>query len=255
MSQTTGHSLPLSRPKRLMTDILHFSAQVPSVSVERRMTLAPLVAVRELAIPKPGWCSIFTKAWGFVCAAHPPLRRAYLSFPFPRLYQHPIDIATIAVERPYGDEDAVFFVHIRQPERKSLDEIDRRLKWFKDRPQDSAGVLRRQMMFAGLPRPLRRLLGWSALNLSGPQRTRLLGTFGVTSLAGLGASSLYPNGLLTTTIDYGVIEPDGSVVVRVVCDQRALDGGTVARALAGMERVLLHEIVAELRYLEGLAAA
>jgi hypothetical protein len=34
-----------------------------------------------------------------------------------------------------------------------------------------------------------------------------------------------------------------------------VDPGTVARALAELERVLLHEIVAELRYMEGLDAA
>jgi hypothetical protein len=206
-------------------------------------------------VPKPGWCSLFTKAWGFVCAAHPPLRRAYLSFPFPRLYQHPINVATVPIERPYGDEDAVFFVHVPRPEQTSLIEIDQRLKRFKDRPLHSSGVLRRQMMLTGLPCPLRRLLWWSALNLSGRHRARLLGTFGVTSVAGLGASSLHPSGLLTSTLHYGMIEPDGSVVVRAGCDGRAVDPGTVARALSELERVLLHEIVAELRYMEGLDAA
>ncbi len=163
MPQPTGFYLPLSRPRRLMNDFLHFAAKVPSVPVERRMNLAPLVAARELATPKPGWCSIFTKAWGFACAAHPPLRRAYLSFPVPRLYQHPINVATIAVERTYGDEDAVFFIQMTRPETKPLAEIDRRLKWFKDRPLDSAAVLVRQMKLAGLPGPLRRLVWWGAL--------------------------------------------------------------------------------------------
>src|SRR5689334_11247055 len=109
MPQTTGFYLPLSRPRRLICDFLHFANQVPSVPVERRMNLASLVAAREVATPKPSWCSIFTKAWGFTCAAHPALRRSYLGFPWPRLYQHPSSVATIAVERPYGDEDAVFF--------------------------------------------------------------------------------------------------------------------------------------------------
>jgi hypothetical protein len=255
MSQPTGFSMPLSRPRRIICDFLHFANQVPTVPVERRMNLAAVVAARELATPKPSWCSIFTKAWGFTCAAHPALRRSYLSFPSPRLYQHPINVATIAVERPYGGDDAVFFVQITQPEQKPLGEIDHRLKWFKDRPLDSSGGLRRQMRIAGLPRPLRRLLWWGALNVSGTQRARFLGTFGVTVYSGLGASSLHPRSLLTTTLNYGVIEPDGAVDVRVVYDHRTLDGGTVARALAHLERVLRDEIVAELRYLEGMQAA
>ncbi len=77
----------------------------------------------------------------------------------------------------------------------------------------------------------------------------------MTAYAGLGAASLHPRGLLTSTLSYGVIEPDGSVMVRVTYDHRTLDGGTVARALANMESVLRNEIVAELRYMEGLQAA
>jgi hypothetical protein len=254
MPQPTGFYLPLSRPRRLMGDFLHFAQRVPSVPVERRMKLAPLVAAREAATPRPSWCSIFTKAWGFACAAHPPLRRAWLSFPWPRLYQHPINVATVAVERPYGGDDAVFFMQITRPEQKPLTEISARLKWFKDRPLDSAAALQRQMRLAGLPLPLRRLLWWGALNLDGRRRARLLGTFGVTSYSGLGSSSLHPRGLLTSTLSYGVIEPDGAVDVRVVYDHRTLDGGTVARALADLERFLMHEILAELRYLEGLRA-
>jgi hypothetical protein len=255
MSQPTGFYLPLSLPRRLMGDFLHFAAKVPSVPVERRINLGPLLALRELASPKPSWCSIFTKAWGFACAAHPPLRRAYVSFPWPRLYQHPINVATIAVERPYGGEDAVFFILITRPEARSLEEIDKRVKWFKDRPLDSAAVLVRQLKLARLPRPLRRLLWWGALNLSGRQRARFLGTFGVTAYGGLGAMSLHPRGLLTSTLNYGVIEPNGEVIVRATYDHRTLDGGTVARALADLERFLLNEIAAELRYMEGLQAA
>jgi hypothetical protein len=79
-----------------------------------------------------------------------------------------------------------------------------------------------------------------------------MGTYGVTSYAGLGAASLHPLSPLTSTLSYGVIGPDGAVDVRVVYDHRVLDGATVARALADLERVLNHEIVAELRYLEAL---
>jgi pyruvate/2-oxoglutarate dehydrogenase complex dihydrolipoamide acyltransferase (E2) component len=60
---------------------------------------------------------------------------------------------------------------------------------------------------------------------------------------------------LTTTINYGPIEPDGSVDVRIVYDHRVLDGGTVARALDHLERILGCEILAELRYLQAVDAA
>jgi pyruvate/2-oxoglutarate dehydrogenase complex dihydrolipoamide acyltransferase (E2) component len=60
---------------------------------------------------------------------------------------------------------------------------------------------------------------------------------------------------LTSTLNYGVIAPDGSVDVRLTYDHRVLDGATVARALADLERVLNCEILAELRYLRCAEAA
>jgi pyruvate/2-oxoglutarate dehydrogenase complex dihydrolipoamide acyltransferase (E2) component len=45
------------------------------------------------------------------------------------------------------------------------------------------------------------------------------------------------------------------VDVRLTYDHRVLDGGTVARALADLERYLTHELLAELRYLEAVDAA
>ncbi len=252
MPQPTGFCLPLSLPRRLMNDLLHFAAFVPSFTVERRMNLAALVEARELAIPKPSWCSLFTKAWGMTCAAQPELRRAYLGFPWPRLYQHPTSVACIAVERPYGNDNAVFFLPISRPEVCPLVEIDARIKWFKDRPLGSSGAVRRQLTVARKPLGIRRLLWWAALNVSGRQRARLLGTFGVSVYSGLGAESLQPTCLLTSTLSYGVIDRDGGVTVRVSYDHRTLDGGTIARALGELERFLSHEILAELRYLEGV---
>jgi hypothetical protein len=244
--------MPLSLPRRLMSDLLYCARQVPSIPVERHMNLAEVMRARERAVPRPSWCSIFTKAWGITCAAHPPLRRAYLAFPYPRLYQHPISTASIAVERPYGNDNAVFFMQLHSPETHALTDIDQRIKWFKDRPLGSSAIMRRQLLIARMPWPVRRALWWSALHVNGRLRVRMLGTYGVSVYSGLGAATLHPTCVLTSTISYGVIQPDGSVPVRVSYDHRTLDGADVARALDSLERFLKHEIVAELRYLEGL---
>jgi hypothetical protein len=255
MSQPTGFTMPLSPPRRQMCDYLHFAACVPTVPVERAMDLAQVAEARERAAPKPGWCALFTKAWGAVCARHEVLRRAYLGGPWPRLYQHPINVASIAVERLYAGEEAVFFMQINRPEEKPLAEIDRRLKWFKDRPLGDAAPAYRQLRIARWPRPIRRLLWWGGLNLSGRRRAHFFGTYGVTAYAGGGAGSLHPRSLLTTTLSYGTVAGDGRAPVRVTYDHRVLDGGVIARALEELERVLRHEVLAELRYAEGLEAA
>ena len=59
----------------------------------------------------------------------------------------------------------------------------------------------------------------------------------------------------TPLLNSGVLAPDGTVDVRISFDPRVLDGPTVARVLSDLERLLTHEIVAELRYLEAIAEA
>src|SRR5947209_828494 len=255
MPQPAGFNLPLSLPRRLMCDYLHFARQIPSVPVQRRMRLPEVVAARAAADPRPSWCSIFTKAYGFVAAACPPLRRAYLSFPRPHLYEHPVNVAAVGVERRCGAEDAVFFTHLRQPETLGLGEVDARIRHAREQPLETLGAFRRARLLNRLPWPLRRLVWWLGLNVWGRKRAHFLGTYGVTVYAGLGASSLHPLSLYTTTLNYGVIEPDGTVDVRLTYDHRVLDGATVARALADLERILNGEILAELRYLQAVNAA
>jgi len=245
----------LSLPRRFICDLVHFAHQVPSVPVQRRMNLAGVAAARRAAEPRPSWCAIFTKAYGFVSARFPQLRRAYMSWPTPRLYEHSINIASVAFERLFGDEEGVFFGHIRQPEERGLREIDATLRHFKEAPIESISQFRRILMITRLPRFLRRL-GWSlALKVWGRKRAHFLGTFGVSVYAGLGAASLHPLSPITTTLNYGVIGEDGAVDVRIIYDHRVMDGATVARALEELERVLNNEIMAELRYFEGAEAA
>jgi hypothetical protein len=255
MSQPKGRNLPLSLPRRFICDLLHAARRVPTVPVQRRLSLAAVVAARQAASPRPSWAAVFTKAYAFVCAARPELRRSYLSFPTPHLYEHPISVASIAVERRIGDEDGVLFGHVNQPDTHGLAELDRRLRAFKELPLDQVGAFRHALRVSALPRPLRRLAWWVGLNVSGRKRAHFLGTYGVSVYAGLGAASLHPLSPLTTTLNYGVIDTNGDVDVRLIYDHRVMDGATVARALQDLERVLQCEIVAELRYLRAVEAA
>lgn len=255
MHQPGGRNLPLSLPRRFVCDLLHFAQKIPTVPVERRMHLAPVVAARQAAAPRPSWCAIFTKAYGLVAARHPELRRAYLSFPRPHLYESAINVASIAIGRRFGDEYAVFPARIRSPEQRSLRDLDTRIRELQHLPIESIGGFRHVLKISALPRPLRRLVWWTGLNLSGRKRSHCLGTFGVSVYGSLGAASLHPLSPLTTTLNTGIFSDDGSVEVRVVYDHRVMDGPTVARALADLEEVLGGAILNELRYLKGLEAA
>jgi hypothetical protein len=241
-----GRWISLSRPRRFLVDLLHFAARIPTVPVERRMALADVAAARASAVDRPCWPAVFLKAYARVADALPPLRRAFVRLPWPHLREYPKTIATLAVEREYQDEPCVFFGRISDPARLPLHEIHSRIRQFADAPVESVPTFRKMLSTARWPRPVRRALLWLGLNLP---RTRpgQFGTFGISVYSSLGAASLHPLSPLTTTLNYGVIDHDGTVQVRLVYDHRVFDGATAARALGKLEEVLTGPIVAELR--------
>jgi hypothetical protein len=241
-------------PRRFITDLVHFAQQIPLCTVQRTMRLAAVADARERAVPRPGWCALFIKAYSLVAARRPELRRAFIPLPWPHLYEHPYSVASVAVERRLADEDAVFFTHVRDPENQTVTAIDDHLRRCKTEPVESIALFRRILCTSRLPLPVRRLLWWVGLNTSGHRRARYLGTFGITAVASLGALS---TGLLTpvtTALNYDMLLPDGSLEVHLTFDHRVIDGGTVARALAELEDALKWEILGELVKNRSLAA-
>jgi hypothetical protein len=251
--QPAGRNLPLSLPRRWIGDLLHFAGKVPTVPVQRRIDIRAVVEARARLTQRPSWAALFTRAYGLVGRDVPELRRYYLSFPWPHLYEFPHTIASVAVERDWQGENAVFFGHLRSPETQTIASLDKRLREFKDKPIEKFGQFRRALQIAKYPRPLRRFVWWYGLNVNGRKRGKRLGTFGLSVYSGLGSESLHPLSPLTTTLNYGVIE-NGWVTVRVVYDHRVMDGGTVARAQARLEEVMNREIVHELQSLYAQAA-
>jgi hypothetical protein len=247
--------LPLPPHRRLVNDLMHFCRQVPNVPMARRMNLAALVMARRIAEPAPGWCALFIKGFALVAARHPELRRAYLSFPRPHLYEHTGNIASVTIERRVGDEDGVFFAHLRDPEIWKLSDIEAYLRFCKEQPLERIGSFRRNLAVSRLPRPVRRLAMWYGLNVSGPQRARCFGTFGVTATAGLGAGPLFIPSPLAATLSYGLLQRDGSLDVLLAFDHRVLDGGTASRVLKELEEVLMSDILDEVRWVRSRLAA
>jgi hypothetical protein len=242
----TGHARPLSPARRLITDFVHAAQHVPTVCLERRMRLLPLAEARAVARPRPGWCAIFTKAFAVVSARTPVLRQSYLSFPRPRLYESPITTAAVAVERPMGGEIGIGFALLREPQDWPVLDVHNALRRSKTAPETELGEHRRALRTARLPWPLRSLVWWFGLNVSGQQRVRNFGTFGVTAPTSTGASLVGLLSPVTATLTYGVVSRSGRVDVRLTFDHRVMDGCTAGRALADLEAVLLSEVRAEL---------
>jgi hypothetical protein len=246
--QGDGRSIPLSLPRRWIVDLLHFAQKVPTVPVQRRIDLRAVIDARSRLVKRPSWAALFARAYGLVAREVAPLRRYYLSFPWPRLYEFPYSIASVAIEREWQGEPAVFFAHLRSPETQTVSSLDDHLRAFKEKPITDFGLFRRALQIARYPRPLRRLAWWYGLNTNGAKRAKRIGTFGLSVYSGLGSESLHPLSPLTTTLNYGVIE-NGWVTVRVIYDHRVMDGGTVARAQSRLEEVMNDDVVKELRSL------
>jgi hypothetical protein len=249
-----GRRIPLSRARRLVIDFLHFAAGMPTVPVQRRIHLQPTIDARTALDARPAWTAIFVKAFAIVSAEQSELRRAFIKLPWRHLFEYPLPIASIAIERDFEGEKAVLIARIKDPAALDLPEITRRLRSFAQDPVDKLKHFRRALRMCRYPRLVRRMLWWYGLN-SGPWRMRHFGTYGVSVYSALGAESLHPLSPLTCILNYGVFSPDGNVDVRLVYDHRVTDGAVVARALARLEEVLAGPIVDELRGLADTAAS
>lgn len=251
MSWITGRRVSLSAPRRFICDLMHASRHVPLISLERRMDLAPVLAARERVARPPAWSLLFAKALAIVAERRPELRRAYLPFPWPHLWECNESLASIAIERQYEGEPAVFFGLIKAADKKSLTELVATLDEWKTKPLDELYWCRRMLFYARFPLPLRRLIWWYATAWSGKVKARNFGTFGISLTGSSGATATNLICPLATTLNCGVIQPDGTLDVRLHFDHRVYDGMPAARALAELEDVLRGEIVDELHTLPG----
>src|SRR5262249_56018070 len=135
----------------------------------------------------------------------------------------------------------------RAPEQQSLTQLQQAVDWYKNETLEKVGFFRMALRFSRVPTPIRRLLWWSTLHLSGYKRCKRFGTFGLSSYGALGAEQVHPISPLTTTLTYGPIDPQtGQVVVKLIYDHRVLDGAYIARRLRDIEANLQGPILAQL---------
>ncbi len=251
--KSLGKRIALSLPRQYVADLMYFATQVPSIPVQRTMQLSALVAARKQLLAPPSLVVIFAKAYALTTMEFPQLRRVYLAFPWARLFEYAVPVASIAIEKEYLGEPAVAFLRMVDPEWNRLSDSDKILRSARDMPIESFRFFKGARLLFPLPRPLRQLAWWIGLNVSARLRIKQFGTFGLSVYSGLGAESLHPKSPLTTNLNYGPIQADGHVDVRIVYDHRVLDGAVVARALARLETILNTDIVRELNAMETVA--
>ncbi len=252
MGTPVGRYKPVSHFRRMVADLLHFSSKVPSVTVERRIDLSSLMAARGAATPSPTWSSIFTKAYSVVSRRTPSLRTSYLTFPWPRFYEHFSTIATVNVHREVAGEDIIIYAHICEAENLSLPEIDSIISEHRRKAPWEIPSYYSAVYLSRVPWPFRRLIWWATLNFFGSIRCYWFGTFGVTSIGQQGAGIVCLTPLLTSQLHYGMIDENGRTNVRFSFDHRVLDGVAAAGVLADLEAVLLGQMADECAQMEHL---
>jgi hypothetical protein len=195
------------------------------------------------------WSVLFLKAYAMLARDCAPLRQAYLRWPWPQLYEHPTSVAMLAINRDEGESERLYWGRFQEPESQPLSRLQDQLDRYKTEPAETA--FRRQEQLSRLPWPIRRLVWWLGLNVSGRLRARQLGTFGLSTLAGQGAVNRYHPTCLTTSLTYGPIDASGHSLVTILFDHRVADGACIARALRDLEALLKGPITRELQLMAG----
>jgi hypothetical protein len=245
-----GRAIALSRARRLVIDVLHFARGIPTVPVQKRMALSALVEARAACANRPRWTAIFVRAYGLLAREVPEFRRAYVKLPIPHLYEYRSSVAGVVIEREYQGETGIFSISILNPAARTIDDLHAMLERAYTVPFEQLAEVQRALRVAALPGPLRRFIWWLGLNIS-RYRAQFFHTFSVSVYSALKAESLHPLMPVTTLLNYGIIDADGTVNVRIIYDHRVMNGATVARALNRLEEILNTTMVEELREMAG----
>jgi hypothetical protein len=221
------------------------------VAGERTLRVRALADARRAVSHPPGWHALVVKALGMVSARLPALRRAYLPYPWPRLYEAPYSVAGVVFERDFASEPATFMAPLIQPETRPLADIQNKVKAWKDDPIEAHGALRRIVRNAKPPRPIRRLVWAMGLHWNGLLRARTFGTFAVNSIAGIRGRMLMFKTPITSVWYYGAVSKGGEMTIQMAFDHRVFDGSTAGRAMSTIEEVMNNELLDEVRAIGG----
>ncbi|GAB5443552.1 MAG: hypothetical protein Fues2KO_39010 [Fuerstiella sp.] len=239
-----GRQFAIPRSRRLTWDLLHFNRRVPLCGHDRLMLLSELNDVRRRSSQRISWPALFLKAYGLLAAEVPELRQTWYRWPFAHLYEHPCSIASIAVQRSINDEPWLFWGQIREPEHKSLIEIQQSLDELTT--ADPYRLFYKQIQLSSLPTIVRRLVwGWN-LGIAKAGRARRIGTFFLSTLSGRGVEIQTPPSVQTGCLTYGPLSDKGLCRVTLAYDHRVMDGAIIADCLNRMEVILSETLRSEL---------
>jgi len=240
-----------------VSDVALLARAIPLFPVERGMQLMPLAEARTDAVVRIGWAAIFIKAYALVAREMPVLRTWLvhgLAGGLPRrLATSSESVATLAVNRVADGEDRLFWARLARPDALPLTAIQAFVTDCATKPVEE--IFKRQLELEMVPGVLRRtILRWN-MNSTSRKRAARIGTFSLSTLAGLGAANRFHPTICTTSLSYAPLAADGLCLVTLIADHRVLDGAVAARALARLEETLVGDVAHEIRGLQAVTQA
>jgi hypothetical protein len=244
--RATFRSLTCNRA--LVLDLLALSARHAYFPVEQSFELAELAALRAAAPRRISWTVLFLKAYARVAAELPQLRQAYCRWPWPRLCECGDNVAMVAINRKYLGDERLCWGRFSCPENQTLADLQDALDAYQREPVET--IFRRQVRLSKCPTLARRMALWLNLNFARKRRSKRLGTFSMSTLAGQQTLNRFHPTLLTTSLSFGPLDERGRSLVTLICDHRVLDGALGARALSSLQAVLRGAIADEVRAMQ-----
>ena len=249
-----GRKIPLTSGRKVVMEILYHANKVPALPLAASLDVSAVMRARKASPVAISWTSIFMRAYGLLSQRRPELRRCYIRWPYPHLYEHPFSQCVALIEREWENEAVVMGARFRAPEWQSLPEIDAHLLEVRTLPVWEVSCFRQLLRLGQLPGWFRRFAFWQSLYLSGAKRSKRFGTFSISSLGNMGVEQMHPMTPLTSYFTYGPISPSGQVTAKIIYDHRVLDGRDGARCLNELQEILNGEILQELLALQRQAA-
>lgn len=242
-----GRTFRLTSSRSLVVDVAHIAQKVPAFPVERWFDMGAVAHARAQASPRVSWVTLFVKAYGLVSRQIPQLRTHYLKYPIPHFYQSPGSVVSVSINRFHEGSDRLFWGRFFQPENLRLRDLQAELDLYCQ--GDIREIFKRQLLASKMPTLLRRLGWWWRMNFQPHKRARRLGTGSISVLAGQGVYNRLHPCILSSTLAYGPLQPDGRMWVTLQCDHRVIDGVAAAEALNQFEAVLRGQLLSELELL------
>jgi hypothetical protein len=240
-----GRRITLSVARRMVADYVWMASGVARVDVTRRVALHELIVVRSRLREPPSWTAMFVQAFAIVAQEIPELRRSYMKWPWPHLYEYADSTAVVMHEREIMGDIGILPLRFHQPNSTPLKELSEMIRAAAGAAIADTTFHRKLIAVARLPLVVRRLVWGVSWNI--PQLRKEIGTYAVSSVARSQTELGTTRSPQSCLLSYGPTDANGSVNVRLNFDHRVFDGALAGRVLTRLEEVLNSSILEELR--------